>query len=114
MSYSLSPEITRLLLVLAATIAAHFIVRRVLKQAEKVASHTSNIWDDSLIEAALKPAPVLVWLSGISFALHLLHRQTGEQLLEYIAPARNIGVVLCIAWFLLKLIRELANNVVVA
>lgn len=112
MSNSLTPEITRLLLVLIATVAAHFIVRRLLQHAKNITSRRRSIWDDSLIEAALKPAPVLIWLSGISFALHLVHRQTGEQLLEYIPPARNIGVVLCIAWFLLKLIRELSNNMV--
>lgn len=114
MSTSLTPEIIRLLLVFAATVAAHFIVRRVLQHAKRVSIHSSNIWDDSLIEAAIKPLPVLIWLSGISFALHLVHLQTGEQLLEFIAPARNIGVILCVSWFLLKLIRELANNVVLA
>lgn len=114
MSHNLSPEILRLLLVLAATLAAHYIARRALRHAKRMAAHTSNIWDDSLTEAAIKPLPVLIWLSGISFVLHLVHRQTGEQLLEYITPARNIGVVLCIAWFLLKLIRELADNVVAA
>ncbi len=114
MSISLSPEITRLLLVLAATMAVHFIARRILKHAEKIAARTNNIWDDSLLEAARRPLPVLIWLSGVSFALHLIHRQTGEQLLEYLAPARNIGVVICVAWFLFKLIRELADNVVAA
>lgn len=112
MSTSLTPEIIRLLLVFVATVAAHFIVQRVLQHAKRISIRTSNIWDDSLIEAAIKPLPVLIWLTGISFALHLVHQQTGEQLLEFIAPARNIGVVLCVAWFLLKLIRELAKNVV--
>ncbi len=114
MSDSLSPEIIRLLLVLAATLAAHYAARRVLQHAGKIAARTNNIWDDSLIEAARRPLPVLIWLAGISFALHLVHRQTGEQLLEYLAPARNIGVVVCSAWFLFKLIRELADNVVAA
>jgi MscS family membrane protein len=114
MSNSLSPEIVRLLLVLAATMTAHFIARRLLKHAEKIAARTNNIWDDSLLEAARRPLPVLIWLAGISFALHLIHRQTGEQLLEYLAPARNIGMVVCIAWFLFKLIHELADNVVAA
>jgi MscS family membrane protein len=114
MSISLSPEVVRLLLVLAATLAAHFTARRVLQHAEKIAARTNNIWDDSLIEAARRPLPVLIWLGGVSFALHLIHRQTGEQMLEYLAPARNIGVVVCSAWFLFKLIRELADNVVAA
>jgi MscS family membrane protein len=85
-----------------------------LQHAEKVAARTTNVWDDSLIEAARWPLPVLIWLAGISFALHLIHRQTGEQLLEYVVPARNIGVVICIAWFLFKLIRQMAENVVAA
>lgn len=114
MSNSLTPEIIRLLLVFAATAAAHFIVRRVLLHAGNITSRSSNFWDDSLVKAAIDPLPVVIWLTGISFALHLIHLQTGEQLLEYVAPARNIGVVICVAWFLLKLIRELASNVVLA
>lgn len=114
MTINLSPETLRLLTVLAATIAAHYLARRALQQAEKVVAHTENIWDDALITAARKPLPVLIWLGGISFALHLLHRQTDEQLLEYVAPARSIGIVLCISWFLLKLIRELASNILAA
>ncbi|MEK7810859.1 MAG: mechanosensitive ion channel family protein [Pseudomonadota bacterium] len=110
MSIHLSPDIIRLLLVLAATIAAHYLSRRALQHAENVAAHTSNIWDDALIEATKKPLPVLIWLGGLSTALHLLHRQTGEQLLEYIAPACSIGIVLCVAWFLFKLIRVFAEN----
>ena len=85
-----------------------------MQHAEIVAARTENIWDDSLIAAARRPLPVLIWLAGISFALHLIHRQTGEQLLEYVTPARSIGVVICSAWFLFKLIRELANNVIAA
>lgn len=111
---NLSPEIIRLLLVLVATITAHFVARRVLLHAEKVAERTENVWDDSLIAAARHPLPVLIWLGGVSFALHLVHRQTGEQLLEYVAPARDIGVIACTAWFLFRLIRELGNNVIAA
>ncbi|MBI5007858.1 MAG: mechanosensitive ion channel family protein [Nitrosomonadales bacterium] len=114
MTINLSPETIRLLTVLAATIAAHFLARRALQQAEKVVARTENIWDDALITAARKPLPVLIWLGGISFALHLLHRQTDEQLLEYVAPVRSIGIVLCISWFLLKLIREVTDNIVAA
>lgn len=109
---NISPEIIRLLLVLVATIAAHLVASRALKHAELVAERTNNIWDDSLISAAKKPLPFIIWLAGISFALHLIHKQTGEQLLEHVAPARNIGVVICIAWFLFKLIREVSTNVV--
>lgn len=114
MTINLSPETLRLLMVLTVTVAAHFLARRGLQQAEKMAAHTDNHWDDSLIAAARKPLPLLIWLIGFSFALHLLHRQTGEQMLEYVAPVRDIGVVLCISWFLLRLIRQFSNNLIAA
>ena len=114
MSNSITPEILRLLLVFVATLATHFIMRRVLLHAGNITARSSNVWDDSLVKAAIKPVPVLIWLTGISFALHLVHLETGEQMLEYIAPARNIGVIICVSWFLLKLIREIANNVVLS
>lgn len=114
MTIELSPNTLRLLLVLAATVAAHYLARYGLRQAEKIASRTENHWDDALVTAAHRPLPVLIWLIGISFALHLLHRQTSEQLLEYVAPVRDIGVVLCISWFLLKLIRAFSTNLVSA
>jgi MscS family membrane protein len=108
----LTPDIIRLLLILSGTLLAHFFVGRALKRAEDVASHTENIWDDAFISAAKKPLPALIWLSGLSFALHLVHRQTGEQLLDYLSPARNIGFILCVSWFLFKLIREAADKAI--
>lgn len=108
----LTPDIIRLLLVLTGTLLAHFFVGRALNRAEDVTSHTENIWDDALIAAAKKPLPALIWLSGLSFALHLIHRQTGEQLLDYLTPARNIGFIICISWFLFKLIREAADKAI--
>lgn len=114
MTQLLTPTLIRLLLVLAATLAAHILIRHALKKASAIATQTDNIWDDALIAAARRPLPLLLWLGGIAFALHLVHRQTGEPMLEVLAPARDIGFVICIAWFLFKLIREVANNVIEA
>lgn len=114
MNINLSAETIRLLLVLLATIVAHFIASRLLRHAERVAARTNNVWDDALISAARRPLPVLIWLGGLSFALHLLHRQTGEPLLEYLPPARDIGLIVCVAWFLLRFIREVSDNIVAA
>ena len=111
MSDNLSPEIIRLLLILAVTVAGHFLARRALQHAGKIAERTNNIWDDALIESAQKPLTILIWLTGTSFALQQFQRQTGD-LLAYLAPARNIVVIICLAWFLLKLIREVASNVI--
>ena len=110
MPIHLSPEIIRLLLVFAATLVAHMLALRALNHAEKLTAKTDNVWDDALLTAARKPLPAFIWLGGLSFILHLIHLQTGEQMLEYLAPVRSIGFIICIAWFLFRLIREVANN----
>lgn len=110
MQTNLSPEIIRLLLVLAATMLAHLFASRALNHAEKLTAKTDNVWDDALLTAARTPLPAFIWLGGLGLILHLIHLQTGEQMLEYLAPVRNIGFIVCIAWFLFRLIREVANN----
>lgn len=110
MQNNLSPEIIRLLLVLGATLIAHFFASRALNHAEKLTAKTDNVWDDALLTAARAPLPAFIWLGGLAFILHLIHLQTGEQMLEYLAPVRNIGFIICITWFLFRLIREVANN----
>lgn len=112
MSIDLSPETVRILLALGAIVIAHFIARNAFHHAERVASRTNNVWDDAFISAARVPLLILIWFVGISFILHLLHRQTGELLLEYLPAVRNIGVIACVAWFLLRFIRAAADNVV--
>ena len=111
---SLSPEIVRLLMILVATFVGYLAVGRALQHAEKVAERTHNIWDDALINAAKSPLTIVVWLTGVSFALQEFHRQSGEQMLEYVSPVRNIGVIICVSWFLFKLINEVAKNVIAA
>jgi MscS family membrane protein len=112
MNLDLSAETIRLLLVLVITSVTHLVASRLLRHAERVASRTNNVWDDALIAAARRPLPMLIWLGGLSFFLHLVHRQTGEQLLEYLPLVRNIGIIICVSWFLFRLIREVANNLV--
>ncbi|MDH2916846.1 MAG: mechanosensitive ion channel family protein [Gallionella sp.] len=111
MTVDLSPEIIRLLLVLATTIAAHFAARMFIRRIEKATALTSNIWDDALIEAARRPLPFFIWLTGTFFVLRLIHMQTGERLLEYVAEAQMVSVVACIAWFLIRLTHSVADSV---
>lgn len=110
MSTYFSPETSRLLLILAITIAARLGAKILFRHLEKATSKTQNIWDDALLEAARAPLPFFIWLTGAFFALRLIRHQTGEHLLEYIAEAQMISVVACLAWFLLRLTRSVADN----
>lgn len=109
---TLSPELIRLIIILAITLAAHFIASRLLRHAERVAERTDNVLDDSLLTAGRRPLMAIIWISGLYFSLRLIRLQTAEPLLEHIAQIHTVAVILCAAWFLLALIRHLGENTI--
>ena len=99
------------LIVLAATLAnlaSHFLLRH----AEKVTLLTSSNWDDALIKAAKRPVPVLIWLLGIAFAAQIVGKETGAEAFSNIPQMRNVSVVVCLAWFLIRFIHLATANVI--
>lgn len=105
----LTPHHWSLITVLAATVAANLFFGIVLHRLGKVAATTNNVWDDALYESARRPLPVFVWLAGIFTALYLHYVSIELQLPEVVAQARNISLTTCVAWFLLRLIRNVAD-----
>jgi MscS family membrane protein len=99
------------LIVLAATVAnlaAHFLFRH----AEKITHLTRSAWDDALIQAAKRPVPVVIWIVGIAFAADVIGKDSGAAIFAAVGPIRDVGVVVCLAWFLMRLIRAVTQNMV--
>jgi MscS family membrane protein len=105
----LTPHHWSLITVLAATVAAHLFTGIVLRRLGNVAASTSNVWDDALYESARRPLPVLIWLIGIFTALYLHYSTIESPVPEPAAQARNISLTLCVAWFLFRLIHQVAE-----
>ena len=72
--------------------------------AERFAK-TDNLWDDTLLDAARRPAGVLVWAIGLFWALEIVRQHADTALFEIVEPARRVVVIGLIAWFLVRLIR---------
>jgi len=81
-------------------LALRVILNRLLTEAGK----TKNVWDDTLIEAAIKPVRWLVWLVGLSWAADLAASQAEASLLQAVEPIRQVGVVVLLAWFIVRFI----------
>lgn len=107
---SLNPEFVRFIFVFLATFGTHLAGQRLLRHAARTSARTNNIWDDSLIAAAQRPLPLLIWLTGIYFVLHRVHVQTSEPLLQHIAQIHSVSTIFCVAWFLWRLIQNVADN----
>ena len=89
-----------------------WIQKRLLRKLHKNLERTKNYWDDSLIEAAQKPLSALVWVIGLTFAAEIVRAQTEAIIFEAVAPIREVGVIVALAWFLVRFIRLGEHNII--
>ncbi|MEJ2397834.1 MAG: mechanosensitive ion channel family protein, partial [Gammaproteobacteria bacterium] len=81
------------------------VVKIVLRRLEKRLIKTRTIWDDALVFSVRAPASVIVWIVGLSFA---------GAVLEFKATAtiRSIGIIIVVAWALVRFIRQIEERVI--
>jgi MscS family membrane protein len=94
-------------IVLLAVVIFNFILRRFLARMEKMALQTQTSWDDALVSAARRPASWLAWVVGLSFAADIVKAETNFALLKAVPVLRTVAVIVCFAWFLTYLIRNM-------
>ena len=87
-------------------IGAHYLLRRI----EKIAARTATVWDDALIKATRKPLTLVLWVTGATYAIQIVHQHLGTPVHDVVLPARNTLVIIALAWFLLRLIRHASHN----
>jgi len=83
-----------------------FVVKRFLKRLHRLFEQTDNIWDDALVVAVGRPLRLFIWLQGIAFAAHIVGEKTGAPLFDAVDPLRDIGVIVLLAWFLVRLVKH--------
>ncbi|MEX1667737.1 mechanosensitive ion channel family protein [Zhongshania guokunii] len=82
-----------------------FFSRLMARLAVKFAA-TRNLWDDALLEAARKPALLMIWAVGASHVLEIIVRSTQAEIFTALESLRAVAVVLILAWFLVSLVRQ--------
>ncbi len=108
----LSTHHLTMIAILTATLVAHFAAQIALRHFSRLATLTSNIWDDALIDAAKRPLPVLIWLIGSFVALHMHYALTEHDFPVFLGNVRIIMLTICVAWYLFALIRHAAENII--
>lgn len=106
------PLLIQVVLVVMASALVSIVAQFLLRHAEKIVSLTRHNWDDALIQAAKRPLPIVIWLLGIAFAVSLAGRETGAAIFDAVRPIRNVGIVVCLAWFLLRFVHHATDNIV--
>ncbi len=94
----------QILIVLVTT----FIVSRVrhftLLRVEKRLAQTNLIWGRSTVEAIRKPAAVLIWVAGVSFAIEIARIEFQTAIFEAVPALRSTAAIAAITWFGFKFV----------
>jgi MscS family membrane protein len=112
LSFLAEPWFLQVVMVVLATVLANLVAHFLLRNAEKIARLTSSPWDDALILAAKRPLPLGIWLIGLSFAAGIAGKETDAAIFDAVPHVRNVGVIICLAWFLVRVIHNASRNIV--
>ncbi|WP_124947513.1 mechanosensitive ion channel family protein [Sulfurirhabdus autotrophica] len=106
------PWFPQVSLIVLAVVLANFVARYLLRKVEIISRQTNSPWDDALIQAAKRPIPIIIWLVGLAFAASIVGKQTDASIFDSVQTVRNVGVVVCLTWFLIRFIRNITRNLV--
>ena len=97
--------IIKVFVVVLATLVVGLVARRVLGKLAAKLDATSNRWDDIVLAALRRPLTWFIWLEGLYIAAQVIDVETNSVIFSYSDPIREVGVLLCITWFVINIIR---------
>ena len=101
-------------LILFGALFLDLFQRKTLKAFKVKAKRTKIIWDDVILEALSKPISIIIWILSISYVAELIQAATKKMLFyELFAPAREVGIVLCLVIFVMRLISKAEKNILI-
>jgi len=104
--------IVQVFITVFATLILALVLRKLLMKLVVRAEKTVNLWDDALLEAAIRPVNWLIWLIGLSWAAKVAGSVSGALMFEAVEPIRYVGVIALLSWFLVSFIRQAEKNLV--
>ncbi len=102
--------VVHVFIVVLLTAFASYFSKKILARALRRLKKTSTNWDEILITAMSRPLTWLAWLLGLKIALDLIFVETGNPLFSYAQIIRDVGVLVCLTWFVLGFVRGAENE----
>jgi MscS family membrane protein len=89
------------------------VSRVIYNQFDKLARRTNTAWDESLIRAARRPTHLLIGIIAVARVSGVLLAQWPEfDLSQDLSQARDVGIVLAVAWFCWKFVQLITSSTV--
>jgi len=104
--------IVQVFVVVFGVLLLNLIVRILMNRLHRKLRANKTPWDDAVVDALRRPLGLLIWIVGIAFAADIVRSETGAPIFDAIGPIRDVGVIATLAWFLLRLTRNMQQNVI--
>lgn len=102
--------ISQVFVVVFLALLADFIQRRLFGRLYLRLKQTRTPWDDALVDALRRPLSALIWILGLTFAAQIVRNVSQLELFALLEPLRDVGVIACLAWFLVRFIARAEDN----
>ena len=97
--------IVHVFIVVLITAFVSFFAKLLLARIHKKLYQTPTRWDEIVFGAMMRPVTWVIWLEGLDIAIDIIYAETQSTIFTYSDPVRDVGVLVCITWFLLGIIR---------
>ena len=104
--------IIEVFVVIFAALLVDFVQKKLVDRLYKKLRNTSSLWDDAMLHAIRRPASVLIWVLGISFAADIVASKAATTIFNLVTPLREVGVITVIAWTLIRFIKFAEENII--
>jgi len=101
-----------LIVIALITIAVNQVAQVLLRHATTVTERTASVWDDALVQTASRPVLAAMWVIGASVMARVVQRQVDEPFLADAMALRDVVLIICAAWFLLRFVGKVGNNII--
>ncbi len=103
--------VASLVAIALVTVVANQVAQVLLRHAAKVTQNTRTVWDDALVQSASRPVLAALWLVGAGFMARVLQREVDTPFLAEVLALRDVGLVACVAGFLVGFAGRVGANV---
>ena len=105
--------ITESFLIILIALMLDFVKKRLLKKLHDKLERTRNPWDEAFVESLSRPVSAFIWLWGITIAAGVIADANDVSVYDnLIAPVRQVGIILILTWFVLRMIIRIERNII--
>ena len=94
------------------TLVANQAARIALRHVARVTARTASVWDDALVQTASRPLLSAMWVVGLWLMARVVQLQVEVDIATEARALRDVALVACFAWFLLRFAGRVGHNIV--